>query len=148
MASSRAPATITALVAAVGAVIEHTVDGPMVSSDFTDAVFIGYDGNPRGDMLAVEETQEWAGLGQRRRGQDFAVICAATALSGEKNPSDARGRAYALLAQVEQVLRDNPALGFSPPFRAEIESGDLFIDQLTNGIQARLVFRVHVVTRI
>jgi hypothetical protein len=148
MATSRIPATIDALVAAFTAAGLHTFDGPLVSGDYTPAVWVGYDGDPEGDFKAVEGDQEWAGIGAKKRGEEFDVICSVTVLSGDSDVRSARETAFALLATVENTLRADPSLDQTPPFVAEYRPGAMHIEPADTGHQVRAVFNVHVKTRI
>lgn len=147
---SRIPATIDALVAAwTAALVPVPVwDGPVVSGDFSDAVFVGYDGNPEGAFDAVAGTQEWAGLGARARTEEFDVVCSIVVLAGDGALGAARQRVFSLLASAAAALRANPGLGQAPPFVAEVASPALFTEPTSQGLQARLSFAVHVRTRI
>lgn len=152
MSSSRAPAAVDALVAALtGAALSFPVwDGPVLSGDYSDGAFIGYDGDPLGERRSMSTTADWAGIGARKRNEITDILCAAVAVSGDGIPKDARDRAYAILAAVETVLRTDPSLAQTPtPFVASISTHELMWDWLeTAGLQARLTFTVHVETRI
>src|SRR5687768_4215310 len=57
--------------------------GPYASGDPDDAVFVGYDGDPDGDMEAIVHTQGWAGaLGAKARNEEFSIRCCILNLSG------------------------------------------------------------------
>lgn len=148
MATSRVPATIDALVAMLTAADLNVHDGPLVTGDFSPAVWVGYDGaGSDSELRSASSTQSWAELGAKRRNEVFDIICAVNALVGTTN-SDARNAVYALYSTVETVLRSNPSMGQTPPFVAEIAAGDLYTEPTENGVQCRLVFTVHVTTRI
>lgn len=152
MSSSRVPASVDGVVTALaGASLSFPVyDGPVLAGEFTDAVFIGYDGDPLGERRAVSATADWAGIGAKKRNELIDVLCAAVAVSGDGIPKDARNRAYAVLGAVETVLRTDPSLAQTPtPFVASITTHELFWDWLeTAGLQARLTFTIHIETRI
>lgn len=152
MSASRAPAAVDALVAAwVPAFPNNPVyDGPVLTEDFRDALFVGYDGDPSGEHEALASTSKWAGIGAHKRDESIVVVCSAVALSGDGIPKDARDRAYAIYNTAEAVLRSNPSLTQTPtPFVAEIVSTQLLWDWLeTSGLQARITFTVHIETRI
>ncbi len=148
MASTRVPATIDALVALGTAAGATTWDGPVVTGDYNTALFIGYDGDPDGDFLAAEADQEWAGLGAKARDEEFDIICAAVATIGD-SVKIARDAVFAMVALLESALRTDPALGQTPPpFTAGFKPGNLFVEPTAAGFQARLVFMVHVKTRV
>lgn len=148
MATSRLPATIDALVTTFTAAGIKTWDGAFVTGDYTDAVFVGYDGDPDGDYQTADMNQDWAGIGAKKRDEEFDVICAAVAKSGSTSIKTARDAAIALFSLVENTLRADPSLGFSPPYVAEVKPTGLFTEPTSDGLQARLVFTVHVKTRI
>ncbi len=149
MATSRVPATLTALVAALEAVLDpNTVyDGPEITGDVPlVAVCIGYDGDPTGDMRAVENwTQRWAGLGAGMKEEAFDVLCCVIAFSGETTIADKRAAVFATFATVETVVRPPtlPAtLGLTSPAMAEFTAGELYQEQTAAGLQCRIPFTV------
>lgn len=146
MAETRVPASIDAIVAALQAAGLTIWDGPIVSGDFSSAVFIGYDGDPDGDYRAVTTTQTWSGLGQRKRDEEDLISCAAVALLGTSDTSwkPTRDAVYALLDTVGQTLRADPSLAQPPPYTAEILTGDYFQEATTSGNQGRLVFTIRI----
>lgn len=148
MADSRVPATIDALKTTWDATGAKVWDGPVITGDYSDCIFVGYDGDPEGDMQAVDGDSEWAGLGAKARDEDFDVICAVVALVGDQGIKTVRDNAYAQLKKAADAVRADPSLGQAPPFVASVKGGSLFYDNLESGLQARLVFRVHVETRI
>jgi hypothetical protein len=151
VSSSRVPASVDALVAALKAGVSFPVyDGPELSSEYTDAVFIGFDGDPLGERKSAAASADWAGIGAKRRNEIIDILCAAVAVSGDGIPKDARDRSYAVLGAVETVLRADPSLAQTPtPFVASITAHELLWDWLeTAGLQARLTFTVHIETRI
>lgn len=156
MADSRVPATVLALYNVVKAAPALTSasppvnvwDGPVVTGDPTDSVFIGYDGDPEGEFASVVGDEEWAGLGAKARDEQFEVVCSIVTLAGDGDIAAARARIYALFAGVTGVLRVDPSLGQAPPFVAAVKSPQLFIDPTPQGLQPRLVFHVAVKTRI
>lgn len=148
MGTSRVPDTINALVAALVTTGVTTWDGPVVTGDFDSAVFVGYDGDPEGDFTTVLMDQQWAGLGNRSRTEVFDIVCAAVVLLGNEDVRSAREATFALLATVETAVRNAPTLGQAPTFVAQMKPMQLLTEPTTSGFQARLVFHVHVETRI
>lgn len=150
MSSSRVPASVDALVAVLRGGATFTVfDGPELSSEYTDAVWIGFDGDPLGERKSVSAAAEWAGIGAKRRTEIIDILCAAVAVSGDGVPKDARDRVYAVIGEVELLIRADPSLVQAPPFVASITTHELLWDWLeTAGLQARLTFTVHIETRI
>lgn len=144
MAASRVPATLVAL-----AELWSANNGPLVTGDFSDGIFVGYDGDPEGDFEAVDFDSEWAGLGAKARDEEFDVVCASVALVGEdEGVTLALDRAYDQLESAAVLLRADPSLGFSPPYTAAVKGGAVFNVPGPKGHQVRIVFRVHVATRI
>lgn len=151
MLTSRVPATIDALVAGFTAAGLKTWDGPVLTGDFADSVYVGYDGDPEGDYEAATMDQQWAGLGAKARTETFDIICAVVVLIGDDGPQIvkmARDTAYSMLATAETVLRADPSLAQIPMFVAEIRPMAIYIEPGPQGDQARLVFHIHVQTRI
>lgn len=149
MATSRVPATLTALVAAFEAVLDPSIvyDGPEITGEVPPvAVCVGYDGDPDGDMRAVENwTQTWAGLGQGGKYEAFDVLGCVIAFSGETTIVDKRAAVFATFATVETVVRPPSlpaALGLSSPAMAEFAAGEFYQEQTTGGLQCRIPFTV------
>jgi hypothetical protein len=147
-ATSSVPATIDALVAALTAAGVTAWDGPVITGDFENAVYVGYDGDPDGEFLAVEMDQEWAGIGNKARSETFDIICCAYVLSGPPETKACRDTAYGLMATVETVLRADPSIAQAPYFVAAIKPKSFFPWPTSDGMQGRLVFHIHVQTRI
>lgn len=154
--TSRVPATIDALMSTLAAPLatagKALWDGPVVTGDYTDSVHIGYDGDPEGDYQTADPGQEWAGIGAKKRDEEFDIICAAVALVGGGTTKQARDTAYAMTEIVEDALRSDPSLGLGPPtspvFSAEFRGGPVFTEDTSAGWQVRILFNIHVKTRI
>lgn len=151
MAHSRAPAAIDALRVALedrpGLAETPVYDGPFVTDDPSDAIYLGYDGDPEGGFEAVIGDQEWAGIGARARRETFRITCAVVVVDGDGDVAQAREAVYRLFGEIEDALRAEPSLGLPPPTTVAVVSPALFIEPL-NGVQARLVFAVEVTTRV
>lgn len=154
MSSSRVPAAIDALVAALEAALDPATvfDGPELTGDTPAvAVCVGYDGDPGGDMSAVENwSQDWAGLGAQRKAEEFDVVGCVIASSGDTSVKTRRDAVFATFATVETALRQaaNVGLGLPQYTEAQFVSGGFFQEQGPSGLQARIPFFVHVKTRI
>ena len=155
--SSRVHEAITAVVVALNADPAVTgqatvVDGPFITGDDPEtAVYVGYDGDEDGDYNATENwSQEWAGLGAQRKNESFDITCCVISWSGEVAVAARRQAALAVLGAVESTLRAavNIGLGLPSPTVASWSSGQLFQEQGSNGLQARIPFRVHIETRV
>ncbi len=113
MVASRVPAVIDALTAVlVAANIEGVSiwDGPLVTGEYGDSIFIGYDADPQGgEEQASEVQQDWAGIGAQARNETGQITCAVVVFTGNQITSwkDTRDRAFALLDEVgDAVLVD------------------------------------------
>lgn len=148
---SRAPAVVDAIYTLVDAAAPAGVrvfDGPLVDGDPGDAIHIGYDADPDSTGEAVTSTQEWAGLGAKKRDETVVVTGAIYLLNGAADPRAARVRGYELLAVVEDALHPLPALGLPPPTRAGVTSSRLFyIPSEDTGLEVWLGFTITVQTR-
>lgn len=148
---SRVPATLDRLYeVAQASVTAPTLAfrGPFITGDPSNALFVGYDGDPAGDFRAVNVVSSWAGLGARARDEEFDVFCAVTVLSGDNDIPGATTAAYAIYYAFENALRADPDLNQGPPFTAGVNTGELFTMPHPAGLQVRLGFTVHVKTRI
>lgn len=134
-----------AAVAATGARVEL---GPVVTGDPSDTIWVGFDGDPDGEMQAGSRTSEWAGLGAKKRNETNTVTCAITALAGDGDVDAALTRIDAIFDAVENTLRSAPALAQTPPFVAAVADGALFMDVTAAGLEPRLVFTVTAQARI
>ena len=148
MTETRVDEAILALVALWTAAGLATVDGGLVSGDTGGRVFVGYDGDPDGDWQAAELDSDWAGVGSTKRDEEFDVICAVVTRSGFQKASEARAAALAMYQTASAALRANPSLGFPPPSVVSPQPQGLFTPPGKTGIQGRLVFNVHVKTRV
>lgn len=153
---TRLPAAIDALVAAFQAAGLTARDGPLISGDFENTVYVGYDADPdRNPAPGATSNQEWAGVGQRKRNETNIITCAAvTGIVGDDITTwkAARDTAYAMIETVGHVLRTDallgPALGLSPPSIAELWPGDYYPEWGPQGYQVRVLFTIHHKTRV
>lgn len=167
MTTNYAPATMTRLrdlwtTALAGSEFAGTVDvylGPLVSGDPDDAVFVGYDGDPFGDMQAVTHAQGWAGIGARRRNEEFDVHCCVLNQSGSTDGPGfvaAFERLYGIASVLFDAVHSDPSLGLgpgkptgAPRFTADVRGFSAHVPtDDTRGVMPRVQFSVHVVTRI
>lgn len=133
--------------------------GPLVSGDPDDAVFVGYDGDPMGEMEMVTHTQNWAGLGQKRQGEEFDVHCcilALTAVTDGDALSAAIARLYGVWRTITAVVKADPSMGMGP---GTTENAPHWVTSVRNfqsyaptdaqrGVEPRITFDVHVETRV
>ena len=131
------------------------VDGPAATGDDpTTAVFIGYDGDSDGDGKVTENwTAGFVGapIGRQARDESFEVTCAVVSWGGDIDVPSRRAAAVAAFSAVEDDLRAAVDLGLAPgvPTVAQVVQMDLYQEQdAQRGMQARILFRVGVETRI
>lgn len=161
MVETRIPQAIDAIVAKLVTAFQNTPgvvvwDGPIVSGDYSDAVYIGFDGDyADGEERAVTSVQEWRGLGAKSRSEELQIAGAAVIRIGDGAMTwkPARDAAIALLTTVGQTLRADPSVGLGPPtvssdFVAELWPGDMFQETGPEGMQVRIVFTIHCKTRV
>lgn len=122
----------------------NVVDGPVVVGDTADFVFIGYDGDPDGDWSAAIISQDWAGIGTKKRNEFFDIVGAVVSRYSADDAKTARTRVQAQFTLVENAILADPSLGFAPPCVAGVNPIQLFAE---DG-QYRLPFVVRVQTRI
>lgn len=136
-------AVITILTAA-GA---NVVDGQTVVGDVQDYVFVGYDGDPGGEERAVQGDQDWAGIGTRKRDEQFEILCAAVSRYSADPAKTARDRVKAQFTLVENAIVADPSLGLANAVGysvADVHPVDLF----SHDGWYRLTFTIRVKTRI
>ena len=144
------PAAITALVAALEAVLDPGIvyDGPELTGDAPPVVVcVGYDGDPEGDFRAVENwVQTWlAALGQQRREESFDIVGCVVAFSGDTDIAAKRAQVFTTFAAVETVLRSLGDMGFGSPAQVEFSGGEFYQEQTLSGLQCRIPWRVSVI---
>lgn len=144
MVQSRVSPAIDAIVDAFVAASLKTWDGPVLTEDYGDAVWVGYDGDPEGDFMAAETNQEWASLGAKHRSETSSIVCAAIAQRGDADARSARAAVTELIEAAGAALRVDPSLGQPPPFVAGLRPGNLFVVPTQQGFEARQVFYVQI----
>lgn len=155
MTVSRVPETIDALVAVFRAAGLTVYDGPQVedwsqSGNTQYALFVGYDGNGEdSELRSAAETQTWASLGASHRNDEFDIICSVAALDGSNDTKAARDQVYSVLESAVAAIMADKSLGLgATPYVAEMLSGDLYTMPTNSGILCRILFVVHVKTRV
>jgi len=66
------------------------------------------------DLYGVKAKQRWGSLGARRREEEYAIVGSLrTSVIGSlrEDVRTCRARAYAILAEIEDALRDDPTIG-------------------------------------
>ncbi|MCI3277525.1 hypothetical protein [Streptomyces cylindrosporus] len=153
MDSSRVPELIdnfvAALTAASGLSGVQVVDGPFVTdSAATEWVFVGYDGDPEGEYMTAQTTQEWAGLGAKAKNEAILLTCAVLVRRGTTDVKACRKRTFEIFAEVEAVVRADPSVGMPPPSICSIAEHTFHTEQTDRGIQGRMPFTLTSSTRI
>lgn len=152
MVQSRVPAVLTQLTTVATTALASTTclvfRGPFVTGDPSDALFIGYDGDPAGEMRAALVSSEWAGLGAKARNEEFRIPCAITSLRGDPDVKTATDGVYTYYGLFEAALRATPSLNQAPRLTASLSGSELFTMPHPNGLQVRLTFTVLVSARI
>jgi len=152
MVESRVPQAIDAVCTMCKNAGLPVFDGPVITGDANrSALFIGYDGGGEegSDFNATDTTQAWAGIGLRRRNEDYSIVCSIIVFTGDTGSwKNARDAAFGLLDQVGELLRATPSLGLSSPSTAELMPGAYFQEPGPRGYQARIVFTIHHDTRV
>lgn len=130
--------------------------GPLVSGDSDDAVFVGYDGDPFGDMEVAVHTQQWAGAATHKRNDVFDVRCCvlntAGAFDGDQVAA-ALERLYSVFMVCATTVHTDPSLGLGiTPFVASITGFGSFLPLAENEaggtlVEPRISYSVHVETR-
>jgi hypothetical protein len=154
MVQTMLPQAIDAIVTLFKAQGLTVWDGPIITGDYSDAVYVGFDGDYTGEEKAASTIQAWAGIGNRARKEELDIVCSICTMTGDaaswKTPRDT---AIAILATVGQVLRSDPSIGLGPPtisadFVAELWPGEFFQETGPAGYQIRIVFTIHIKTRV
>ncbi|MET7479536.1 hypothetical protein ABZT17_34955 [Streptomyces sp. NPDC005648] len=150
---SRVPELIDAFIAALEASADldgvQIVDGPLVTdSAATEWVFVGYDGDPDGEFMTTQTTQQWAGLGAKAKSEDIALVCSVLVRRGSTDVKACRMRTFAIFGAVEAVVRANPSLGLPPPTICSVAEHTFHTEQTDRGIQGRMPFTLTSSTRI
>lgn len=157
MSTSKVPAVIDYLVTLFTNAQATTLngvtvfDGPAVTADPAPlALWVGVDDpDATAATVAASSTQEWAGLGHQSRNELLSVRCVAQAWSGADDVRTVRQSVYAIIAAVEDLVRNDAALGGNLLFTSPgVTNGEL--RQLTSGAgaAARVTFTIDGKARI
>jgi hypothetical protein len=147
---SRMPEAVDAVIGAIGLATALPVrDGPVLTADPGDAIYIGYNGNPEDEGEAGTSQQEWAGLGAKKRDENLTITGAVVCSNGDGDAKVARDAAYAQLALIEGAIHPSPSLGMSAPTWMGVTSHRLvYVLDEQVGLQAWLPFVISVRTRL
>ena len=151
MSTSSIPAYIDALLAALRARPALQAEDVLVSDSF-----------PMGDLSEVRlltvggqddptatGEQASASLGRQRREEDYVLNLYGSALTGDGDQKAVRDQAFGLMAEVEDLLRDDPTLGNT--VRESYVEGGITLSQQKpehGGRWAEVAFTIHVKNRI
>jgi hypothetical protein len=130
MATSAVPNAVDALVdiltlAAASEAIRVSDGPPTVDVSLGDLLFVGW--SPDSDIV-VEQQQDFANAGARRRDETFTVTCYAESRSGSLDMRARRRRVYDIAALIETALRATDAAPLAPTL-----NGTVLWAQLTTG---------------
>lgn len=153
MATSVIPDLIDALVAAATTALPsvNVTDGIGVTDDPGDFLMIGVeDPDIEGAAFSADTRQDWAAVGTGApRDESGEITCVALSWNGDGNAKAARDGAYAITAEVEDLLRADPDLGVSALLWTGFgSSSQLSQAQGDGGASALLVFRINFRARI
>jgi hypothetical protein len=125
-------------------------DGPVTTGDtqWSQAVFVGFDGNFQGswESALIDQTRPYLGV---TTGEEILEIrCCAEAVSGDLTTKVVRDQALAMLAGVETVIRTDPRLGIDGSTNATLQVGTLYQIAYSDSLHVRIPFVIHVQTTI
>ncbi len=138
---------IDRVIAMLQAVDVNVVDSRTVVGDSIDFVFVGYDGDPEGESLAVQGDQDWAGIGTTKRDETFDIWGAVVSRYSADPPKTSRDRVKDQFTLVENAILADPSLGMAGQVQyciADVHPVQLFVE---DGWY-RLTFVVRVKTRV
>lgn len=138
---------IDRVIAVVGAAGANVVDSWTPEGDTLDFVFVGYDGDPEGDLASATITQDWAGIGTFQRDEEFEVTGSVVSRYSADDAKTARDRVKAQFTLVESAILADPSLGL--PGQVSYCVADVHPIQLfAETGQYRLTFVIRVKTRV
>jgi hypothetical protein len=149
MTTSIIPTLIDALVAQSDSAISSATvsDGYGVTEDPGDFLMIGVEDPDSADSsYSVDVSQAAATMGPNRsRDERGEIACVALSWNGKGNQKEARDKAFAITAKVEDLLRASPTLGISGYSLLVVQYGPtqrLRQDQPDYGAEAAVFFSV------
>ena len=147
MAASQWPAVVAALLtqlSADGTLAGKVYDGiPVTAESIADGVFIGVVlDEDTGDAGSIE--QDWHEMGGIPPKDETGWIrCTVVSQRGDTDLSVPRTAAFALLAAVESVCRNDYDLGLSDLLWAHVRAGNIRQGQTPRGTFCEIEFRVY-----
>jgi hypothetical protein len=158
MATSVIPALIDALLTSARAALQQPEANPAVrvydgfglTEEPGDFLMIGVD-DPDVETAAnsANSEQEWPHVGHVTRDERGEITCAAVSWNGDADPKAARDGAYAITAELEDLLRADPTVGVAGVLWTSFgTSTELTQQQDKDGASAILIFKVAFMARI
>ena len=153
MATSTMPAFTNAVIAALqgaGSLSGVRVfDGIEIDMSYPgDAIAVGHDGNLDGDEVAASSIrQEYRPLGAISKFEFGTLSCFLWSASGDTSLTTRRARAFALLGDVEAVIRSDVSFAGLVQFSA-MEQGEIRYRQTVNGSGVGILFTITYQSRI
>lgn len=111
-------------------------------------------GDPPNDLLILDKVvgrQDSAALGAQKRGEEYALTVIIDCFRQGTDQQTVDERAFTLMADVENYLRDDATMGLVPTFALfEAQIGDFKLEPLASDVArgARLTFEIEVQARI
>jgi hypothetical protein len=144
-------ALVTMFTAALPATVTVS-DGPLVGESIPDSyVTVGYGPLFDGDFTgaAVEGAQEVLQLGNRVRGEEFAITCMASVWTGDSDAASVSRTRLAVRALFNScaaaLVADSTVAGtVDPPGYASVSTVAWLVDQADTGCAVSIVFTVMV----
>ena len=153
MATSTMPAFTTAVVNALKGASSlsgiRVFDGIEIDMSYPgDAVAVGHDGNLEGDEVSASSIrQEYRPLGAISKFEHGQLNCFLWSANGTTDIASRRSQAFALLADVENVILADVSFGGLVQFSA-MEQGEIKYRQTINGVGVGILFTITYQSRI
>ncbi|MCF6376901.1 hypothetical protein L2K70_04735 [Nocardioides KLBMP 9356] len=146
------PAFMAALYAGARAALPAEVqvlDGDTVIDTSDDFVMIGVgDVDSENRTTAATSRQEWANANYTARDETGQVLCAASSFNGDGDIPKARVDTFALMAAIETMLHNTPAMGVEGLLWSGVGDFDYDQWQSQSGAAGLLIFRIDYRARI
>lgn len=148
----RSPRLMTGLLSTLRGAMPADVavhDGGGRAEDLTDAVFIGFLGDPEasGEQAVLTDLFR-VGAGQSEFDENATIQCAIWVLNGDGDYAAARERVYEILGIAKAAIDLTPALGITDfSVSARVTQARLqYVPAGEDGLEALLLFDVYVTT--
>ena len=153
MATSTMPAFTNAVIAALKSASSlsgiRIFDGIEIDMSYPgDAIAVGHDGNLDGDEVSASSIrQEYRPLGAISKFEHGSLSCFLWSANGTTDISTRRTQAFALLGDVETVIRADVSFVGLVQFSA-VEQGEIRYRQTVNGVGVGILFTITYQSRI